>query len=126
MAVTVIVPTVLAINTASASLTDAAGGQVATTPAHGWDLAASAYHADHILLKFFADAAGETAVVITAGDNPPAIRAGGGDLTITLTADLVKYIVVETSRFMQNDGTIHAYCTDAGTRMSAFILPVGA
>lgn len=125
MAVTAITPEVLVLATRSSDLPDASG-VVATTPAHGWDIAdISGYHATQILLKFLADASGDT-VVITAGDNPPAIRAGVGDLSIVLAASDVRYVVIETSRHMQSDGKIHAYCADAGTMCWAMIIPRAA
>jgi hypothetical protein len=125
MAVTVITPEVLTLATRSADLPDASG-VVATTPADGWDIAdISAYHATQILLKFLADASGDT-VYITAGDNPPAVLAGLGSLAIVLAASDVRYVVVETARHMQDNGKIHAYCADAGTMCWAMILPRGA
>lgn len=124
MAVTNVTPVVLVLDTPSASTTDAAGGAVAATPADGWDVDVHAYKSNRILLKFFGDASGDTAY-ITAGDNPPAPRAGLGNITVTLAANEVKYVAVETARVMQSDGKIHAYCADAGTRLTCFILPLG-
>lgn len=117
----------LTLATVSADTTDAAGGEAPTSTGagNGWALPVSARDADHILLKFVDDGSGCT-VVIQAGDNPPAMRKGIGALSFALTAAQVKYVVVETSRHMQDDGTITAYTSDAGTRMTAFILPRGA
>lgn len=122
MATTAATPTSLTVNTASASLTDAAQGVVATTPADGWVIAATGIGGDRLLLKFAADASGDT-VVIVAGDRPPSQRSGLGNLSITLGASEVKYVAVEAGRFLQDDGTLLATCGDAGTRCSAFILP---
>lgn len=125
MATTAITPEVLTLATRSSNLPDASG-VVATTPADGWVIAdISAYQGHQILLKFLADATGDT-VVINAGDNPPAVRAGLGALSVVLAASDVRYVVIEPSRHMQNDGTITAYCADAGTMCWAMILPKSA
>lgn len=121
MATTAITPTELVINTASADILDG-DGDAATTPADGWVIAAAGLGGDRLLLKFLADASGDT-VTIVAGDRPPSQRAGLGDLEITLAASDVKYVCVEASRFLQDDGSIHATCTDAGTTCKAFIIP---
>jgi hypothetical protein len=103
-----------------------ATGVVATTPATGWVIAdISAYQGHQILLKFLADGSGDT-VVIRAGDNPPAVRAGLGTLSVVLATSEVKYVVIEPSRHMQDDGTITAYCADAGTMCWCYILPKSA
>lgn len=124
MPVTNISLTQLALNTASADITDA-DGTVASTPADGWAIAMGARaFPEKVILKFLADGSGDT-VTIKAGDKPPSERAGLGDLAITLAANDVKYIVVESARFLQDDNTIFAVCTDAGTTCRAFAMPVG-
>jgi hypothetical protein len=45
-------------------------------------------------------------VTISAGDNPPAFRGGLGDLAESIAASTEVLFVLETARFMQNDGTI--------------------
>lgn len=130
MAVTAITPTTLVLNTKSADILDA-DGVVATTPADGWVIAAGGRSGDRLLLKFLADASGDT-VVFHQGDRPPSQRAelgatgteiDDGGLDLTLAASDVRYICVEASRFLQDDGTIHAHCADAGTSCKAFIIP---
>lgn len=127
MAVTVITPTRLLLNVASADLPDA-GGTVATTPADGWDISmpagdlGGAAPPESMIVKFGADASGDT-VVIAAGDNPPAMQAGMGSLSIVLAALDYKYVVLEGARFLQSTGVIHASCTDAGTMCQAFGMP---
>lgn len=81
-------------------------------------------HPGKLLLKFLADGSGDT-VVIQAGDKPPAERAGLGNLSVVLAASDVKFIVVDGSRFLHDDNTIKAVCTDAGTSVMAFFLPLG-
>jgi len=123
MATTAITPKDLALNVKSDDLLDA-NGTAADTPADGWVIA-SAAKGRNILLKFLADGTGDT-VVIKAGDRPPSHRAGLGDLSVVLAASDVRYIVVETARFLQNDGTLLVTCTDAGTTCLAFLLPKNA
>lgn len=47
---------------------------------------------------------------VLAGDNPPATAAGQGNLTVSLTngstTPQIAWVVVETARFLQSDGTI--------------------
>ncbi len=47
-------------------------------------------------------------VTVNAGDNPPALAAGGGNLVVTVAATTgVQYIgPFESGRFLQSDGTI--------------------
>lgn len=124
MATTAITPTSLVLNTESADILDA-NGDVATTPTDGWVITPADPGRRLTLLKFLADATGDT-VTIVAGDRPPSQRAGLGNLTITLAASDVRYIVVEKARFLQDDGTYLATCTDAGTTCKAFDLPQNA
>jgi hypothetical protein len=121
MAVTDITPTELVTDVMSADILDA-NGTVATTPADGFNILAEGIAGGRLLLKFLADASGDS-VVIQSGDKPPAERAGLGDLTLVLAASDVRYVVVDPSRFMRDDGTILATCTDAGTSCKAFLLP---
>lgn len=124
MAETAISLTQLVLNTASADIDDAAG-TVAATPADGWAIDVGASQTpEKVILKFVADGSGDT-VVLVAGDNPPAKRAGLGNLSITLAANDVKYIAVEGARFLHDDNKIRATCADAGTKCNAFALPAG-
>lgn len=123
MATTAIAPVVQALDTASADLL--AAGTVATTPADGWVITPAGRQAPGALLFIFeADASGDT-VVIQAGDNPPAVRAGLGTKSIVLAANDIRAVWIEPARYMQNDGTILAVCTDAGTRCYVIAPPPG-
>lgn len=69
----------------------------------------------------------ERNVTIKAGDNPPALLAGQGDLVEPVAATSgVKLICLESARFVQSDGTIHI---DFGASMAgtvqAYRLPQG-
>jgi hypothetical protein len=48
-------------------------------------------------------------LIVRAGDNPPALAAGQGDLTVEVAATSgVRYFgPFESGRFLQNDGTMH-------------------
>jgi len=75
-----------------------------------------------------ASAADTMTVKVLAGDNPPAFRAGLGDLEFTLAQSAVKYLVLECARFMQSDGKINVVFTPASTKIQtakirAFRLP---
>lgn len=138
MAVTDLNPTVLALNTASADLADA-DGTAPTTAADGIQiyLAAAQRNAiggarnlsgNQLLIKIFEVGSTTDTVVIVAGDNPPASRAGLGNLSISLAADDVKYLVVEASRFVQWDSTngreyILVTMGNTTTELRAFLLP---
>lgn len=123
MATTAITPKQLTWNTRSDDILDG-DGTVAATPADGWAIALGTRGTtDRLILKFLADGTGDT-VVITAGDMPPAMRAGLGSLSITLAANDVRYLALEPGRFEQNDNTIVATCSDSGTTCLAFLLPV--
>ena len=123
MATTAITPKQLVTNTRSDDILDS-NGTVADTPSDGWAIALGTQGATaRLVLKFLADGTGDT-VVITAGDNPPAHLGPKGSLSIVLAASDVRYVVLEPGRFEQNDNTIVATCTDAGTTCLAFLLPV--
>lgn len=123
MAVTVITPTQLVLDTPSADILDS-DGTVATTPADGFSIALGTRgRIGSLIIKLLADGSGDT-VVFKAGDQPPAMRAGLGDLSVVLAASDVRYIVIESARFMQDDNTVLATCTDAGTSMRVFAMPI--
>ena len=51
-------------------------------------------------------------VSLLPGDNPPALAAAAGTVTITVDGTAEAYIVVETGRVTQDDGTIHVDWSD--------------
>lgn len=65
---------------------------------------------------------------VKAGDNPPAIRSGLGDLAITVPATTGDVsLVVESARFLQDDGTILVdFAASMAGIISAIRLPKGA
>lgn len=48
-------------------------------------------------------------LIVRAGDNPPALAAGQGDLTVevALTSGVRYFGPFESGRFLQNDGNLH-------------------
>ena len=128
MAVEPVTCELLTLNTRSTDFVATGGGTlnnlVATTPADGWEISPPSGETmgERLILRLIADATGDTAVV-KAGDRYPAQRADLGDMNVVLAASDVRYIAIETSRFLQNDGKIIVTCTDAGTILLAMMLP---
>lgn len=129
MADVAITPTTLVLNTASADILDTDGVALASTD-NEFVIAAGGLGGDRLLLKFWDDGSGCT-VTFVQGDRPPSQRAELGatgtdmptGLDITLAANDVRYIVVEASRFLHDDGKIRVTGTDTGLECKAFILP---
>ena len=108
---------------------DAGGGSgngiVATTPSDGWVISppsGETFGNTRLCLRLTVDASGDTFVFL-AGDRYPAQRADLGNMSITLAASDSRMIAIESSRFLQNDGTILVTCTDTGSVISATMLP---
>jgi hypothetical protein len=120
IAITPVDPT---FNTRSADL-PAAGAAITTATTNTFAIAAGGRCNGQIVLFFESDSSGDT-VTILAGDRPPSQDADEGADTIVLAAsDLRAYF--PTGRFLQNDGSIRATCTDDGTLCYALIIPHGA
>ena len=132
MATTAIACEQLVLNTRSADLDPVNGGGsgngiVATTPADGWVLSPPSGQSfgERLLVTLGVDASGDTFVFL-AGDRYPAQRADLGNMSIVLAASDVRYVAIETSRFLQNDGTILVTCVDTGSTITAVMLPKAA
>ena len=123
MGTTAVVPEALALNVRSADILET-GGQTALTTADGWAIAVpvSSDQGDVLVIRFWNSGTAATASV-KSGDNPPAVRAGLGDLEIVLAANDVRYAVVERARFLQDDGTITIIASDDEVELSAMYLP---
>ena len=128
MAVEPVTAELLTLNTRSTDFVATGGGPlnnlVATTPSDGWEIQPPTGETlgERLILRLIANGSGDT-VTITAGDRYPAQRADLGDMDVVLAASDVRYISIETSRFLQDDGKIIATCTDSGTILLALILP---
>jgi hypothetical protein len=71
---------------------------------------------------------GAANITVAAGDNPPAVAAGQGALTVSAMADNdITYIgPFESGRFLQDDGSMLITPStegDGGGRITAFLLP---
>lgn len=63
-----------------------------------------------------AAAADTMTVAVLAGDNPPASQGERGDLSFTVAQNEVKYVTLESARFMKKDGKISIKFTPASTK----------
>lgn len=129
MATTAIATELLTLNTRSADLPFIAGGGsanaiVATAAADGWIVSPPSGEnlGDRLVFILGSDASGGT-VTFKAGDRYPAQRVDLGDLIITLAANDGRVVVVETSRFLQNDGTINVIPSTTGLVLTAIVTP---
>lgn len=69
-----------------------------------------------LLLRIVNTFAGSKVVTVKAGVNPPAFRAGLGDLAITMAAQNdVAYVLLEAARFAQANGDIYVDVAAATT-----------
>lgn len=50
-------------------------------------------------------------VTFLAGDYPPALAAGQGNLAVTVAFGTTRWVCLESGRFLQNDGSIHVDAT---------------
>ena len=128
MATTAITCELLTVNTRSSDFPFIAGGGsanaiVATSTTDGWVISPPSGLAfdERLCIVLGSDGTGGD-VVFQAGDNPPAHRAGLGNLTITLAANDGRMVHIETSRFLQNDGTIVAIPTTTGLVLTAVMM----
>jgi hypothetical protein len=55
-------------------------------------------------------------VKVNAGTAPPAFLRAAGDLTIAVAQNGIAYLVVDSARFKQTDGTISITSTPASTK----------
>ena len=60
---------------------------------------------------------------LLAGDRYPAQRADLGDLSLVMATNDSRMIVIETSRFLQNDGTIRVTGDNTTDRLQAYMMP---
>lgn len=127
MATTAIACELLTLNTRSADLDPVNGGGsgngiVATTPSDGWVISppSGKTWGATCRLTLGVDASGDT-FTVKAGTRYPAQRADLGDMTVVLAASDIRYIDIETSRFLKSDGTILVTATDAGSTITAIM-----
>jgi hypothetical protein len=75
-------------------------------PTNGHNIAASGKMRKMLL---FINNTGTTlhTYTVKAGDNPPANRAGQGDLVVGMNGTTYSLVQLESARFMQDDGSIN-------------------
>ncbi len=129
MAVEPITAELLTINTLSTDFPAAGSGSlnniVATTPSDGWEISPPSGEilGERLFFRLVADGGGSVTVTFQAGTRYPAQRPDLGDMVLTLAASDVMYVAVETSRFLKTDGTMIVIPSDAGTILTAIIVP---
>lgn len=84
-----------------------------------------------ILLRVTHTASSSKVLTVVAGDNPPADAQGQGNLDVTFGAGnvtpVVKWLVLSSDRFQQNDGTVQIDLASGFTgSIGAFSFPAGA
>ncbi len=125
MATTAITVEQLVLNTRSADLPFLAGSGAgnaiaATSTTDGWVISpASGGVMDERLVIILGDTGTGGTVVFKGGDRYPAQRADLGDLSITVGSADGRVLIIETSRFLKNDGTIVAIPTVTAIIMTA-------
>lgn len=85
----------------------AAGTSADPTNDHVVDL--GGYPLEEFVFTFANTNGSDRVATIVAGDSPPALSAGQGNLDITVpaTTGVRKVAGLESARFLQNDGTVH-------------------
>lgn len=102
--------------------TTAADGWVVNPPMSGTSTTAQIGQLGELLIFRITATTADT-VVFKAGDRYPAHRADLGDLSIALATNDSRMICIESSRHLQNDGTILVTCGLTTTALAAHQLP---
>lgn len=100
----------------------------AISAANGAVIAGAAGRADDILIRVTNTNGTQRTVTFKAGDNPPAIRKGLGDLAVIVPATTGdKVVVLESARFAQSDGSVEVdFEASMAGIISAVRLPKGS
>ncbi len=126
MAVTAVTPTRLVAGTPTTTL-PTSGGQTATSTTDGWSIALGSRGTTEQLYVVLLDDGSGCTVTVYAGDrNPgPAQLAAKGDDTFAMAASETFYYAFEPGRHEQDNNTIQMASSDAGTKLLAFLMPIG-
>lgn len=90
---------------AGGSLDDPAGTALNPGAGNGHSIADAL--PEYTVLRVDNTAASEVDITLVAGDMPPAMAAGQGNLVIPVAATSVEWIgPIESGRFLQNDGSL--------------------
>lgn len=98
--------------TKNAETSAAAGTSLATIATDGGYIDSS--DTQGLLLRIVQTFAGAKVITAVAGDNPPALCAGQGDLDVSMAQNDVSFVALESARFAQSDGKINIDA-EAGT-----------
>jgi hypothetical protein len=115
----------LSLTSVSASAGTSTGAGLTIAPANGAVITAS--NTSRILFRVTNTNGTDRTITIKAGDNPPAFRAGLGDLAMVIPATSGDVVFsVESARHLQDDGTILIdFETSMAGKLWAFSLPTG-
>ena len=122
--------TAVTLNTLAESTFTTAPTPTSFAAADGASIDVGGY-TEGVLLRFSytSSASAVSAITVKAGSNPPAFRAGVGDLVLSTSGSnasaVAKDLAIEDSaRFIQSDGKIYVDCDTAlTTTLSAIRLP---
>ena len=64
-------------------------------------------------------------VTFLAGDYPPALAAGQGNLAVVMAFGTTRWVVLGSDRFLQSDGTISVDVTVNTGKITPLVLPKG-
>lgn len=112
----------LSVFTANDETADPAGTAADETDGHN----VSGAPLEEIVLRVVLASAGDAAnVTVKAGDNPPALSAGQGDLAVECDDDAATFIgPFESARFSQSDGSLNVDIDDeTNVTITAFHMP---
>jgi hypothetical protein len=106
----------------TADTVDQANGMTLAIPTSGIPVSPDA---DHLILVVNNSAGSTKTCTIKAGANPPAFRAGLGDLVVSLTTTQTAYIgPLETARFKQADSSLSVdFAAGFTGSITALIMP---
>lgn len=110
---------------ANANLADPAGTTADATNGHVINAAVP----ERTVLRVSNTAGSALAVTVKAGDYPPALASGQGDLAVTVAASTgVQFIgPFESGRFLQSDGSLQVDLAGGfAGKVTAFLLPAAA
>lgn len=108
---------------ANSELADPAGSAINDGAGEGHFIEAA--EPEKTLLRVVTAAGGGGDITVVAGDYPPALASGQGDLVVTLGAEETNWLgPFESGRFMRGDGRLHIdFESGADGTITAFRVP---
>jgi hypothetical protein len=125
MADEAVTTTQMAVNTATADLVTAATTVTVEVDATNTAVISDCAAGEKLFFVFYENGGGAATATFKAGDNPPAMHAGMGDLEIAVPTNDVIAVAVDTSRFLQDDGKIRILIGGQNVHVTALRLPKG-